>query len=165
MKVKQATAYALHSLIYMIRHVTQPPVSVGTIAKAEGIPAAYLAKIFQKLTKANIVKTSNGSQRGYVFAREPKEIMLLELFELIEGGPLFDECFMKHCNCGGTVANCSIYSAWSKATKEMKDFLAKTNLETAAWSHPEHRFDLPTIKELSPTKETAINETPQTKAR
>lgn len=154
MKVKQATAYALHSLVYMIRHVTQLPVSSGTIAKAESIPAGYLAKIFQKLTKANIVKVSDGSQKGYVFAREPKEIMLLELFELIEGGPLFGECFLKHRICGGTVESCSIYSAWSRATKEMTGFLAKTSLEAAAWSHPEHRFNLPIIKGLDPAKQT-----------
>ncbi len=165
MKVKQATAYALHALIYMVRHVTQLPASVGTIAKAEGIPAGYLAKIFQKLTKANIVKISNGSQRGYVFARPPKEIMMLELFELIEGGPLFGECFMKHCDCGGTVENCNIYSAWARATKEMENFLSNTNLETAAWNHPEHRFNQPPIKNPNSPKETAINETSQTKAR
>ena len=110
MKVKQATAYALHSLIYMIRHVTQLPISSSSIAKAEGIPAGYLAKIFQKLSKANIVKTSNGSQRGYVFARPPKE---------------------------------------------MKDSLVKTSLETAAWSHPKHRFNLPIIKDTLPSNETA----------
>lgn len=56
MKVKQAMAYALHALMYMVRHITQLPVTAGSIAKAEGIPAGYLAKIFRQLVKANIVK-------------------------------------------------------------------------------------------------------------
>ncbi len=55
MKVKKATAYALHALMYMVRHATQLPVTTTTIAKGEGIPSEYLAKIFQKLSKAHIV--------------------------------------------------------------------------------------------------------------
>ena len=37
MKIKQATAYALHAMMYMVRHVTQLPVTSVAIAKAEGI--------------------------------------------------------------------------------------------------------------------------------
>jgi len=143
MKVKQATAYALHALMYMVRHITQLPVTAGSIAKAEGIPAGYLAKLFQPLVKANIVKASKGRRKGYVFARPPEEINLLELFEAIEGGPLFDDCFMKHCECGGTPENCHIYACWLKATKRLANLLTETSLVTAAWNHPDHRFNEP----------------------
>ncbi len=140
MKVKQATAYGLHALMYMVRHITQLPVTAGSIAKAEGIPSGYLAKIFQLLVKANIVKASRGSKKGYVFTRPPEEINLLELFEAIEGGGLFDDCFMKHCECNGTPENCYIYACWLKATKRLSTLLAETSLVTAAWNHPNHRF-------------------------
>ncbi len=141
MKIKQATAYALHAMIYMVRHVTQLPATAENIAKAEGIPAGYLAKIFQKLVKANIVKAAKGSKRGYVFARPPEDVSLLELFEVIEDGPLFDDCFMRHCECAGTPQNCSIYASWQKATKKVSAFLEDTDIVSAAWNHPEHRFD------------------------
>ncbi|MHC4084138.1 MAG: Rrf2 family transcriptional regulator [Planctomycetota bacterium] len=55
MKVSQATAYALHAMMYMVRHITQLPATTATIAKAEGIPAGYLAKIFRRLVKARLV--------------------------------------------------------------------------------------------------------------
>ncbi len=140
MKVKRATAYSLHAVMYMIRHATQLPVTVNVIAKAEGIPFGYLSKIFQKLIKSNILKTSKDHKKGYVFAREPEEISLLELFETIEGGPLFADCFMKHCECGGTPENCSIYACWIKSTKKINDYLTNTSIVDAAWHHPEHRF-------------------------
>lgn len=150
MKVKQATAYALHALMYMVRHITQMPVTAGSIAKAEGIPAGYLAKIFQRLVKANIVKASKGPRKGYVFARPPEEINLLELFEVIEDGSLFDECFMKHCECGGTPENCYIYACWLRTTKKLSELLAETSIVTATWNHPEHRFnELPTFSEFT----------------
>lgn len=140
MKVSKATAYALHALMYMVRHITQLPATTNTIAKAEGIPPGYLAKIFQQLVKAGFVKAVRSGSRGYVFAKSPEEISLLELFELIEGEPLFDDCLLRHCECGGTPDNCCIYAKWVSATKKINQLLAETSLVTAAWNHPEHRF-------------------------
>ncbi|MHC4323036.1 MAG: Rrf2 family transcriptional regulator [Planctomycetota bacterium] len=140
MKVRKSVAYALHALTYMVRHNTQLPATTATIAKAEGIPPDYLAKIFQQLVKARFVKAVKRKNRGYVFARPPEEISLLELFETIEGGPLFDDCFLRHCECGGTTENCHIFSVWANATKRIEGLLAETTVATAAWNHPEHRF-------------------------
>jgi Rrf2 family iron-sulfur cluster assembly transcriptional regulator len=140
MKIRKSTAYALHALLYMVRHSTQLPATTATIAKAEGIPHDYLAKIFQQLVKARFVKAVKSKNRGYVFAKPPDEISLLELFEAVEGSPLFDDCFLRHCECGGTKENCRIYSVWANATKRIEDLLTETTVATAAWNHPEHRF-------------------------
>jgi Rrf2 family protein len=140
MKVTKSAGYALHALMYMVRHSTQLPVTANTVAKAEGIPSDYLAKIFQQLAKARFVKAIRGRKRGYVFARPPERITLLELFEAIEGGPLFDDCFLRHCQCGGTPDNCTIFSIWTDATRQIKHKLEETTVASAAWSHPEHRF-------------------------
>ncbi|MHC4686195.1 MAG: RrF2 family transcriptional regulator [Planctomycetota bacterium] len=140
MKVTQAAAYALHAMMYMVRHVTQLPATTDSIAKAEGIPSGYLAKIFQRLVKARFVRSVRGRKRGYVFAKPPEEISLLELFEVIEGGPLFEDCFLRHCECGGTPENCYIYAQWVSATKKLNQLLGETSVATAAWNHPQHRF-------------------------
>jgi Rrf2 family protein len=140
MKVKKSSAYALHALMYMVRHSTQLPATTATIAKAEGIPAEYLSKIFQQLVKADFVKAVTGRKKGYIFARPPEEISLLELFETIEGDPLFDVCFLRHCECGGTPENCNIFSIWHNATRQINNLLKEMSVATAAWSHPQHRF-------------------------
>lgn len=140
MKVRRSAAYALHALMYMVRHSTQLPATTETIAKAEGVPSGYLAKIFQRLVKAGFVRAVRGKNKGYVFAKPPEEISLLELFEAVEGGPLFDECFLKHCECAGTRENCRIYAVWHNTTRQIKEVLKETTVANAAWSHPEHRF-------------------------
>jgi Rrf2 family protein len=140
MKVKKSAAYALHALMYMVRHSTQLPATTDTIAKAEGIPSGYLAKVFQQLVKARLVRAVRGKNRGYVFARPPEEISLLKLFETIEGGPLFDDCLLRHCECSGTPENCRIFSIWVNATKRIKELLEETSVATATWNHPQHRF-------------------------
>jgi len=140
MKIKRSSAYALHALMYMVRHNTQLPATTTTIAKAEGIPPNYLAKIFQQLVKARFIKAVKSKNRGYVFNMPPEEISLLELFEAVEGSPLFDDCFLRHCECGGTKENCRIFSVWINSTKRVKEILEETTIANAAWSHPEHRF-------------------------
>lgn len=140
MKVTRSAAYALHALMYMVRHSTQLPVTAATIAKAEGLPSDYLAKIFQKLVKAGFVKAVRDKKRGYIFARSPDQITVLGLLEAVEGGPLFDDCLLRHCECGGTLENCRVFSTWVDATRKLKTLLAETTVATAAWSHPEHRF-------------------------
>jgi len=140
MKITRSAAYALHALMYMVRHNTQLPATTETIAKAEGVPSGYLAKIFQRLVKAGFVRAVRGRNRGYVFARPPEEISLLELFESIEGDPLFDGCFLQHCECAGTPENCRIYAVWKNSTRRIKELLEETTVANAAWNHPEHRF-------------------------
>jgi Rrf2 family protein len=126
--------------MYMVRHNTQLPATADTIAKAEGIPPDYLAKIFQQLVKARFIKAVKNKSKGYVFIKPPEEISLLELFEVVEGTPLFDDCFLRHCECGGSTENCRIFSVWATATKRIKEMLEETTIATAAWNHPEHRF-------------------------
>lgn len=140
MKVSKATAYALHALMYMVRHITELPASTATIAKAEGIPPGYLAKVFQRLVKAGVVKAAKGRRKGYVFARPPEEISLLDMFEAVEGKTAFEDCLLRHCECGGTPDNCYIYAQWVSSTRKMNRLLDETSLVAAAWNHPEHRF-------------------------
>jgi Rrf2 family protein len=142
MKISQASAYALHALMYMARHVTQLPVTSKAMARAEGMPQGYLAKVLQQLVKAGFIRSVKGRERGYVFAVPPDEISLLDLFERTEGEPLFDDCPLRHCACGGTSQNCRIFSQWLAATRKMKDLLSETTVASAAWQHPEHRFNV-----------------------
>jgi len=143
MKFSKRTAYALHALMYMVRHITQLPLSIGSIAKAEGIPQGQLARLFAQLMKAGLLKKVKGRHRGYVFSVEPEHISLLDLFEAIEDRPLFDDCLLKHCPCEGTTENCLIFAQWHEAAQKMKKVFSKTSVANAAWAHPEHRFASP----------------------
>lgn len=140
MKVTRSAAYALHAIMYMVRHTTQLPVTTATVAKAEGVPANYLAKIFQQLVKAGFVKAVRGRKKGYTFAKSPEQITILELLETIDGSPLFDDCLLRHCECGGTQENCRIFSTWINTTQQLRELFSETTVASAAWRHPEHRF-------------------------
>ena len=140
MKTSKASSYAMHALMYMERHSTLLPITNKVIAKSEGIPEGYLAKIFQRLTKAGIVESCRSSHGGYVFARPAAEISVMEVITTVEGKGLFEECFMKHCDCGGTPETCEIYRKWVEATNDLKEHLGKSSVADIAWHHPDHVF-------------------------
>jgi Rrf2 family protein len=140
MRLKRVNAYALHALIYMVRHSTLLPLTLQSISKAEGIPYRQLVNIFRLLSEAGIVAISDSEQGGYVFKRSPADVTLLELFELVEGYPLFDECLLKQGDCMGTAENCIILQAWKQATQSLAKKLSEISIDKAAWGHPEHSF-------------------------
>ena len=159
MKLKRSTAYALHALMYMVRHGTQLPVTTSTISKSEGIPHDYLAKVFQQLVKANFIRAVAGRKRGYIFVIPPEEISLLELFEICEGRTLVDDCPLRHCKCGGTPENCRIFSIWVSCTKGIKAILEETSVAEATWNHPEHSFNTISYHLCSIQKESSTDKT------
>ena len=141
MKLKKANSYALHALMYMVRHMTQSPLTLQAISKAEGIPYRQLVSLFRLLSDAGIVQNSTSQQGGYAFARPPSDVTLLEVFELVEGHALFQECFLKHTDCLGSTDNCAIYASWKQATQIISKKLSEISIDKAAWGHPEHFFE------------------------
>ncbi|MHC4854880.1 MAG: RrF2 family transcriptional regulator [Planctomycetota bacterium] len=140
MKLKRANSYALHALMYMVRHTTQLPLTLQAISKAEGIPYRQLVTLFRLFSEAGIVEHTGSDPGGVVFKRSPAEVSLLEVLEIVEGHPLFDECFLKHTDCPGTAENCIIFASWQQATQSLAKKLSEVSIDKAAWGHPEHFF-------------------------
>ncbi|MCP4712850.1 MAG: Rrf2 family transcriptional regulator [Planctomycetes bacterium] len=141
MKFSKASCYALHALMYMVRHITLLPISNRVIAKSEGIPADYMAKIFRQLVKAGIVESIKTGGGGYTLSRSPEEINLLEILQATEGEAFLTECFMKHGEGCGVASSCSLLEIWDDVIRHMKSRLVEKSLADITWSHPEHYFN------------------------
>lgn len=60
------------------------------LAEFHDVPAAYLAKHLQALSRAGIVEAVPGKRGGYRLAKAPGDITLLEVVEVVEGAePIF----------------------------------------------------------------------------
>ena len=140
MASSKASAYGLHALMYMVRHVTQLPAAAETITKTEGIPAEDLSAVLRQLTHAGFVQPVQGHENGYVFAKPPQEITLLALFETLEGQLPLDDCPLRHGGCGAAPGNCCVFAQERTASNRIRDLFERTNIVTAAWNHLEYRF-------------------------
>jgi Rrf2 family protein len=85
MKCSLASRYALQALVYLATAKDTPSVRAHTIARVQGLPEDFLAKVLKPLVSARILYSLKGSNGGYRLARAAKEITLLEIVEAVDG--------------------------------------------------------------------------------
>jgi Rrf2 family protein len=88
MQLTRGGEYGLRSVLYLAHQDTGKISMVSTIAEAEDIPPRFLAKIFQMLGKAGVVKSRRGAKGGFSLTRPASEITVKEVIEAIDG-PLY----------------------------------------------------------------------------
>jgi len=77
--------YALQALAELGRTGSAGPVPIGALARRRDIPVQFLEQLFAVLRRAGILRSQRGVKGGYSFARDPAEITVLEVVELLEG--------------------------------------------------------------------------------
>ena len=58
---------------------------IGEIARARDIPVQFLEGLFATLRRSGVLHSQRGVKGGYLFARPPAEMTVLEVVELLEG--------------------------------------------------------------------------------
>lgn len=92
MQFSNSVEHALHSLFYMIDLPKNKTIGIKKIAEIHNLTDAYLSKIFSKLRKASIVRSTPGIKGGYELARNPEDISFWDVVEAIEGSSYFFQC-------------------------------------------------------------------------
>jgi len=61
------------------------PVPIGELARRREVPVQFLEQLFAVLRRAGVLRSQRGVKGGYAFAREPGEVTVLEVVELLDG--------------------------------------------------------------------------------
>jgi Rrf2 family protein len=85
LSITTKSPYALKALTELGRQGGESPVPIGELAKRRGIPVQFLEQLFAVLRRAGLLKSQRGVKGGYSFAREPSQITVLEIVELLDG--------------------------------------------------------------------------------
>ena len=85
MNLSAKTEYACLAMLELAQHYeAERPVQMRVIVERHGIPAQFLAQIFQELKKSGLVVSVRGAAGGYRLAHDPQEISLAEVIDAIE---------------------------------------------------------------------------------
>jgi Rrf2 family transcriptional regulator, cysteine metabolism repressor len=76
--------YALRALAELAR-CGAGPVPIGELARRRDIPVQFLEQLFAVLRRAGVLRSQRGVKGGYSFARDPHDITVLEIVELLDG--------------------------------------------------------------------------------
>jgi Rrf2 family transcriptional regulator, cysteine metabolism repressor len=84
--------YGVRVMAHLAKTNGDQPISLGSIADAEGLPLAYLEHLVQRLRKAELVESRRGAHGGYTLARPAAEITMAEVVAALEGDIAPIEC-------------------------------------------------------------------------
>jgi Rrf2 family protein len=99
MQFTKAEDYGLHGIIYLAE---QPPGKItplSEISEAQQVPEKFLAKIFQSLSKAGLVKSHRGVKGGFSLARPADQMRIKEVLESIQGPYYISKCLADADSC------------------------------------------------------------------
>ena len=85
LSITTKSPYALRALTELAHIGADAPVPIGELARRREIPVQFLEQLFAVLRRAGLLKSQRGVKGGYSFARDPSEITVLDLVELLDG--------------------------------------------------------------------------------
>jgi Rrf2 family protein len=125
--LRRNTDYALRAMMNLTAHYGNEPVSTRSIAAEEDISYQLACKLMQKLQNARLVKSCMGPKGGFVLAREPNKISLLEVIEAIQGPVTVNRCLLENDACSRQ-SDCLISERLERLQEYIVNFLKNATL-------------------------------------
>ncbi len=96
--ITRDTDYAIRALNYIVCNEGRT-ISITEMVRELETPKPFLRKILQQLGINGILKSYKGKNGGFVLAREPDKIFLLDLMKIFQGQFKISECKFKKDTC------------------------------------------------------------------
>lgn len=140
--ISTGVEYALHCLLFLCpQREDAPEASAKDLAELQGVSPEYVAKLFTKLTRAGLVRATEGVRGGFALAHKPEKISVLDVIDAIDNEkPLF-ECREIRASCAvfgetppawATRGTCSIHAVMLEAEQAMRATLRQHTLADLA---------------------------------
>lgn len=123
LKISEAANLAMHAMGYLAANNGRM-VSTGEIAQSIKVSENHLQKVMQRLHKAGLVKSIRGPKGGFELMRPPEEIVLMKVYEAIEGALNGNTCLFEKKVCDG--ANCILGGMVEEVNHKFKEYMSKT---------------------------------------
>jgi Rrf2 family transcriptional regulator, iron-sulfur cluster assembly transcription factor len=127
MQITRAGEYGVLGLLYLARQEPGAMAMIEDISRVEKVPKSFLAKIFQSLAKAGLLRSVRGTGGGFTLAKRPEEITILEVIEAIEGKIAFGRCLQDEPECEH-MGGCALCGLLEQAQDRVKDVFTRTTL-------------------------------------
>ncbi len=111
--------YAIQSVMYLAQKPYGELSSIKEISGRLKIPSAFLAKIFQKLSRKKILRSVKGVSGGFGLAKSADKMKLYDIVDSIDGAEALSSCFLGFKDCGEN-APCPMHSDWKKMREQLR---------------------------------------------
>ena len=84
MRLSTKSRYAVTSLLDMVMHSDQGPVSLADISVRQGISLSYLEQLFAKMRRNKLVVSTRGPGGGYSLGDSPEEVCIADVINAVD---------------------------------------------------------------------------------
>ncbi len=127
MVITRATEYAVRTVIYLAQQPQNDIILKKDICRTQDVTPAFLTKILQPLIKAGIVTSQRGVGGGFLLAKDPNEITMLDILQAEEGQLKLNHCLVDTNFCARN-GYCSAHEVWHETQHEMSQILDRYSI-------------------------------------
>ena len=127
--IRRNTDYAIRLVINLVEDHGKGPKSARQLSDEESVVYGLACKLLQKLSTAEIVKSTMGPKGGFEMAKEPGQISLLEVVGAIQGPVVLNSCLNAGYICSRQ-QKCAVNMELAKLQKQIEDYLANVKLDS-----------------------------------
>jgi len=114
-RLSKKVEYGLIAIRHVAARTNGDIVTARDIADAYGISYELLAKVLQRMAKAGLIISHQGVYGGYSLAKNPSEITVSMIINVIEGNvPMIAQCMVEGPTSCGVFDVCTIKSPLHK---------------------------------------------------
>jgi Rrf2 family transcriptional regulator, iron-sulfur cluster assembly transcription factor len=126
MTLSKTTEYALRVLSFMADD-SKKMYSSSYLHKQLKIPKKYLQRLLTGLSKNGLIKSIQGRNGGYVFAKKIERIYLADIIDATEGFSTSPSCFFGFKKCA-LDEPCAMHDVWASTQQALITTLSTTRL-------------------------------------
>jgi Rrf2 family transcriptional regulator, iron-sulfur cluster assembly transcription factor len=131
MQITRSGEYGLRGLLFLANQPPEKISFVSEISKDQNIPATFLAKIFQRLSKAGLLRSIRGAKGGFSLGKPASEITMREIIEALEGPIALNRCLLRKGECEEEKF-CPMHQVWEEVQQRFLEVLDRTTMEDLA---------------------------------
>ena len=97
MQLTSTTDYAIRIVCYLAAQ--RQMISTSELSQELSVPSSYIPKITKKLKQAGIIKACEGTNGGYMLAKQPENISLMDIISCVEETMAINRCLEEDRFC------------------------------------------------------------------
>ena len=138
LSLSKKTDYALLALSYLTEVGAGRAANTREIAEKYDIPVELLAKILQRLARAELVTSTAGPTGGYRLAKAAESISVGAVIQIIDGTPAIAQCFRADGHACEQLDKCTIRTPLERINARILQMLDLISLAEIARDDPAH---------------------------
>ena len=133
MVITREADYAVRLMVGLAQRAQGTVVSARALADESGVPYELARTILGNLADAGILESRRGRSGGFLLARPPAEVQLIEVLAVAGETLQLNVCVVDPSNCGRS-SECPVHPVWSAASEVLRAFMGEQTLAGLAAS-------------------------------